>query len=64
MNFKEYIQWVDASIWVSFQELVKVSVDFLCVLIVVPLHLSYLLFRVAFPFLNPFIDRFNLTKND
>ncbi len=64
MNLREYIEWVDASIWVSFRELVKVSIDLLCVLVVVPLHIGYLLFRVVFPFLNPFIDKFNLTRED
>ena len=64
MTFKEYIQWLDASILASFRELVRASIDFLCVMVVIPMHIGYLLFRVVFPFFNPFIDKFNLTRED
>jgi hypothetical protein len=64
MKIKEYIEWLDASILVSFQELARVVFDFLCVLVIVPLHIAYLIFRCVFPFFNPFIDKFMLTLND
>jgi hypothetical protein len=64
MKLKEYIIWLDASILASFKELVNVTSNFLIVIIAIPLHMAYLIFRVTFPFLNPFIDKFNLTNND
>ena len=64
MKISEYIEWLDASILASFKELISVSTNFAVVLVMIPLHIAYLFFRVAFPFFNPFIDKFMLTKDD
>ena len=64
MTFREYFEHLDASILASFNVLVKTSFDFICVLVVVPLHITYLVFRCVFPFFNPFIDKFMLTLKD
>jgi hypothetical protein len=64
MKLKEYIIWLDASILASFKELVNVTSNFLIVIIAIPLHMAYLIFRVTFPFFNPLLDKFKLTDDD
>jgi len=64
MTTKEYFEHLDASIEASISVLLKVSLEFIIVLAVVPLQILYLSFRCVFPFLNPFIDRFLLTDDE
>ncbi len=64
MKLREYFIWLDASITASFKELIRMSIEYLLVMITIPFHIGYLFFRVAFPFFNPFIDKFNLTNKD
>ena len=64
MTFREYFEHLDASIIASLNVLAHTSKEFLLVLIIVPIQISYLVFRCVFPFLNPFIDKFILTDDD
>ncbi len=64
MTIREYFERLDASILASLSVLAHTSKEFIMVLVVVPIQLSYLIFRCVFPFLNPFIDKFMLTDDE
>ena len=64
MTIREYFERLDAAILASLSVLAHTSKEFIMVLVVVPIQLSYLIFRCVFPFLNPFIDKFMLTDDE
>ena len=64
MTIREYFERLDASILASLSVLAHTTKEFIMLLVVVPIQLSYLIFRCVFPFLNPFIDKFMLTDDE
>ena len=57
MELKEYFQEVDRIILSDVRKLAEELFSFACVLIIVPMHVVLLLFRIMIPWLIPFTTK-------
>tara|TARA_Y100000004_G_scaffold46656_1_gene51238 strand:- start:856 stop:1053 length:198 start_codon:yes stop_codon:yes gene_type:complete len=58
MKIKEYFERLDATILLDTKALLGQIVNLGVVLIICPMHISILAIRIAFPWFNPFIEKF------
>ena len=57
MNLNKYMAHIDAIVMRDVRILAEEVFSFVCVLIVVPLHILLLLLRIMFPWMIPFITK-------
>jgi len=57
MQLKEYFEKVDETVLSDVRKLAEEIFSFACVLIIVPMHVILLLFRIMIPWLIPFITK-------
>ena len=52
-----YLEKIDRAVIQDSKTLLEESLSFVCVLIIVPIHITILLLRIMFPWLIPFITK-------